>query len=209
MNEIDQMLSFDPLAAAEGLTGKSYKDDRDTLALGMLMLTEHAAEEREELALRDDTFYGSAYADTLRIFAELGFKVVHNHTFSGSSGGDEDFTILWRAGVLAVAESYRGVSTNNAKIYYNWKFADISQSYSIQFSGHVNDGVVVGDVDVRVAARHILAKLEAGGEVLSTWIERPFLWLLDYSQGPDDYDAINEQVIATFPEEVIKSIGPK
>ena len=50
------------------------------------------------------------------------------------------------------------------------------------------------------------------GDFLVPWVQRPFLWLLDYSQTKVpgyDYKAISEAVIATFPAHVHAAITPE
>ena len=117
--QLDKMLSFDPLASAEDLTGQSYKDDKGTLNLGVGMALLHNDRKRAELAARDDTHFGVSFADALRIYESLGFQQISERKFA-SHGQEETLTHLWRAGILAQVESY-GESINTTKIWYNWR----------------------------------------------------------------------------------------
>ena len=214
MTDFNEMLKLDPLAEAEKLTGKSYKDDEATSALGMLMHMEHNDRKREALNARDDTYYSISFDKTLQVFDDLGFVRVHDHTIV-ESNYDDIFVVLWHPdGVLATTESYRnGESTNTAKIHYNWQIDDPSRGDLWDFisSGSwVSDSVLSGDHDVREGLRHIMNKFWANGAFLNPWIDRPFLWLLDYGQPKVvgyDYKAITNDLIAELPEPVRAMIG--
>lgn len=222
MSTIDNLLTMDPLAEAEKVTGESYKDNEETQALGMLLHMEKAAAVREEMGLRDDTFYSSEFGHALRVLMDLGFQIIHQHDFfprSRSNKGSriEQFVVMWRDGVLITATSYMGTTVNSLNAYYNWEPHEGVNPFTFTASGHLHGDsydagrkVWIGHQDFRQGLRHYLARLEDNGRFLSTWVERPSLWLLDYDQEQDndaDYKTINEQVIATFPAEVIKAMG--
>lgn len=223
--EIENLLQSDPLLDAETLTGASYKDDEGTLALGMVLHLEKSARVREEMGLRDDTHYGSDFEQALRVLAELGFSIIHEHAFSPKTYSGEDtarnerYIILWRAGVLATLTSYQETRVNTFEIHYNWRQNEGVKPFQYTSSGHYDSDsydngeyVWIGHHDVRTGLRHTLSNLEHNGEFLNIWIERPFLWFVDYAQEKVegyDYKAITKQVIATFPIEVIAAIGAK
>lgn len=215
MTDFDDLLKFDPLVHAETLTGKSYKDDESTSALGFALHLEHTQRKRDELSLRDDTHYGSPFWNTLRIFNDLGFEAVHGHLFPSSTQAhaSDRFVLLWRPdGVLGTLESY-GDATNNAKIYYNWRVNEnVENRYALLSSGHwVDEQTWTGDHDAREGLRHTLSRLEATGTFLPFWVERPWLWLLDYSQTKTpnyDHKTINEELIARLPILVREAITP-
>lgn len=221
MNEIQELLSFDPLGEAEKITGESYKTSEDTVTLGVLMQMQKSREVAEEMGLRDDTFYGSKFDDALRILDETGFKVIHQHEVNSPDWAEEKFkdqhVILWRDGVLAVISSYNATSVNSFSLYYNWHAnPDIERIMSFVESGSMNreaydergEKIWIGHHDVRTGFRHVMNRLESNGKFLSSWIEPQFLWFLDYSQEKDDknYKEINAEVIATFPAEVSQAI---
>lgn len=223
MSEIDALLNLDPLLEAEKMTGASYKDDADTLSLGLLLQMQKGKAVREEMGLRDDTHYGSSFADALRLMDEMGFSIIHEHTFTPKAWGSteqrtERFVILWREGVLAVINSY-GTQVNSFSIYYNWRCDTTDKMYEYTSSGCLNseaydrgEYIWIGHHDARVGLKHILSRLEDKGTLLTTWVERPFLWFVDYAQERvDGYDhkKITEQILSTFPEEIIAAIGTR
>lgn len=220
-DDLQRLLAIDPLAEAEKITGHSYKDDESTMRLGFGLGQIHGDAKREALIARDDTHFMSDWFDTMRIFSDLGFSIVHQHTFDGGYEGhrEERFVVLWRPdGVLAKAESY-GAGRNTADIYYNWRPNEGVDHWGLTSSGgyhresyDAGDTVWIGHHDVREAVRHTLAALEENGSFVTPWIQRPFLWLLDYcrSKVPNcDYAAINESVIALLPEHVHTAITPE
>lgn len=220
---LDKLLGTDGLAEAEKITGKSYKEDEDTMRLGFGLHIANTEAKAQALRERGDTTFSFSWDDTVRIFRELGFSIVHGHRFDGGYAGHEDerFVVLWRPdGVLATAESY-GRDRNTANLYYNWRPTSeeaLGNTYEFTSSGGFHtesydrgEKVWVGQHDVREAMRYKLSKLEAHGEFLPAWVERPFLWLLDYSQpkvAGYDYTSINEDVIASLPEHVRSAITP-
>jgi hypothetical protein len=216
-DNLTDLLAIDPLAEAEHVTGKSYKDDADTLHLGMAMHLVHAQAKRQALTATRDTHYNSTLPEQIDVFADLGFEPVLTDTFSGRSysdepAPDETFTILWNpAGVLATVESYRGDGRNSAKMYYNWQPAAGHTAWDVISSGHTTgSGVLIGDHDVREGLRHTFNRMTSLGAFLPQWVERPWLWLLTYTdtdaQGYD-HKAITEARIARLPENVRDAIG--
>lgn len=216
---VQQMLDLDPLGEAERLTGKSYKEDPETMRLGFGLHILHAQGKAEELERRDDTSMRTPFAETLRIYTDLGFDVVHEHLFPGTySDRREAFLVLFRPdGVLAKVESY-GESTSTSQVYYNWEHpVDGVDRWALTSSGHYHTPsydagrrIWIGNHDVREGLRHKLARLEANGRFRTPWIERPFLWLLDFSQTKvKDYDheAITADVVSRLPRDVQRVIA--
>lgn len=222
MTEFQKLLDFDPLAAAEGLTGSSYKTDDATMRLGLGMHLRSVQSKRQELELRDDTHYMTKFADTLRIYADEGFEIVHSHEIEGTPNV---FKVLWNPeGVLASVESYSWSSsdteltTNTSRLHFNWKYNEETSPWSIPMSGGVTDDVWIGDIDAREALRHYLNRFRTEGTFLPVWIKRPHLWLIDYIQGksfPENweerisfYDTTTQSVIDSLPDHVREAITP-
>ena len=210
MSDLGDLLRFDPLAAAEDLTGESYKDDEGTMALGLLMALDHNERKREALSATGDTHYNIGFDEALGILCSLGFSPVLTDTFDGTYDG-ERFVILWSEdGILAKAESY-GANLNTAQILYNWRPVDGVRAWDFISSGHVTtDGVLVGYHDAREAVRRNVTRMRENGTFLTSWVERPWLWLLTYMDSKaDDYDhtAITAERFARLPERVRSAIG--
>lgn len=221
--EFDELLRFDPLDAAEKMTGQSYKDDEFTLGVGMAMSMAHTETVRDELFLRNDTHLSGKFDYSVKIIEDLGFTEVYRTEFVGRYSGAEQYRIYWRDGALLTIESFtwsddEEPSANSIKVYYNWRHTSSEDRWHFTASGcfhresyDAGDHVWIGDHDGRQGLRHILAQLEQNGELLSEWIERPFLWFLTYADSDVkdyDYKKITEDRIAALPEHVRAAITP-
>lgn len=224
---IDRILRTDPIVEAERATGKSYKDDEATLLLGLLNGMSHGERKHQALTAAGDTSMRTSFPDFLSILEAEGFEKVHEHTFigTGNIGGEqpETYTVWWRPdGLLATAESYHmgpqhPVAVNSAKVYYNHRYRRGEGYWPAGSGSHIETGdpeinIIIGDSDIREGLKHTLATFIEHGEFLVPWVERPFLWLLDYSQTMIPgygYKAISEAVIASFPAHVRAAITPE
>jgi len=213
MNEkqIQNMLNFDPLAYAETTTGKSYKDDKNTIGLGLGLHLGYSQLKREALEKIGDVHFGTPLQDYTKIISNIGFKQVLCLPFNCHNGEDE-LQIWWNSsGILLSFDTYFNKSKiNGGKFYYNIK-PKTDQFYKYTSSGHYTDEIWIGDHDCREALVFHIYQLEKSGEFLSKWIERPFLWLLHYMDTKSDYDykKINEERINMLPDYVRKAISPK
>ena len=110
--DISAALRFDPLAEAERLTGKSHKDDAATSSLGFGLALIHNQEKEALLRSTADSHFNMAFAETVALYADLGFDQVYREQFTGS-GGAETYLILWHPeGILATCESYARMSSS-------------------------------------------------------------------------------------------------
>jgi hypothetical protein len=213
MSGLDDLLRTDPLADAERLTGKSYKDDESTMALGFLMHLGHSERKAAALQQADDSWFSMDLAATLALYDRLGFKEVLCDEFTGRSYGDEPeptetFRVLWHPkGILAKVESYNGDGRNSTTIYYNVRVRDVQDrtwGHCIS-SGRLRGDVYVGYHDAREGARRAIERWEEVGDFLPVWVEQPFLWLLTYTDSDVegyDYKAITAERISRLPQNV-------
>lgn len=188
----DELLNMDPLLEAENVTGKSYKEDEDTLMLGMALHMMKNDQVRTELGLRGDTYYGMPYDEYVAVAHNLGFKTLLTLPFTNKEGIEETQEFLWRDGLLLITESFtweRGgkKSTNNARIFFNCEFADSSDAWGFRFSGHLHSDMYdqgryiwVGDVDAREALVNTVNRMETECTILKDWVEKPFMYLSNY-----------------------------
>jgi len=218
---IENTLNFDPLGGAEKITGKSYKDDEETAALGMLLHMSHNKKKQALLKDSNDTHYNISFDETLAIYKELGFEEAYSETFKStawypdSEVVDEQYKVLWNPdGVLATVESYNGARVNNTKIYYNWRPNDTKNFWQHTSSGHLTDGDVwAGYHDVRDGLKHTLSQLRAHGEFLPTWEERPWFWLVNYSDernktdDSDYFTKVKEDKFNKIPANIREHLG--
>ncbi|MFA5387337.1 MAG: hypothetical protein WC322_02985 [Candidatus Paceibacterota bacterium] len=212
-----ELLTFDPLAVAEKLTGQSYKEDDPTMNLGMGIAIMHNQRKGAILEAAGDTHYSMKFADALRVFQSMGFRVVLQEPFEGidfkglPNGYKETFIILWHPqGLLATLESYWGDGLNSSKVWYNILFKEGVNQWPLTSSGHMNNHVWVGDHDGREGIKFNVEQLAENGDFLQTWVERPFLWLLTYADTKVegyDYNALNAARIAKLPPEVQAAIA--
>jgi hypothetical protein len=209
LDNVAAALSFDPLAAAEKITGSSYKEDAETATLGMGLAMLHNQRKDALLKSAADSYLNMSFTEQMALFAALGFEEVYRESFAGDAVA-ETFTILWHLdGLLATCESY-GTRRNTAKVHYNYRHQTGGYPAGLTSSGHMRDDVWVGDHDASEGIRHNLSAMRAEGVFLPQWAERPWLWLLNYSEskGDCDYAAINSAKIARLPERVRSAITP-
>lgn len=219
--EFDDMLNTDPILEAEKLTGKSYKEDEETLHLGVLMHIAKGRAVSEELSLRNDTHMRVTWEDALAIYADLGFVEVFSEDFVDNSYDElrtETYKVFWRNGFLLTAESYWDhKSVNSSNIYYNWApNEDVERPHHFTSSGFYNteaydngEKIWIGYHDAREGLRNIISNLESHGKILENWVEAPFLWLLNFSvpkQEGYSYKDENKRVISKFPNSVQDAI---
>lgn len=232
--ELAEALAYDPIAEAEKLVGKSYKDEEagdGVAALGFLMMRRQREKTDALLLLNDDTnSFTQSFEEFTGVVRRLGFELVLEDEFQSQewNPGDpthtEKYTVWWRDGLLLTVESYSGfkqIGVNSAKFYGFWK-ADGEREDVWDVMHGCSGGLVKGwqegepyvmnlSFDCREGLRNKLAQLEAVGSFLSEWPEKPFLWLLTYMDSKAegyDYRAITAERISRLPEHVRKAITP-
>ena len=218
---LSDALSFDGLAAAETITGQSYKDDKSTEALGLFLHFTEGAKKNALLAALDDTSHACLLSDYLRIAVDEGFEIVLQIPFLGISYAipiaeiTETFYVMFhkRDGILLCFDTFGGDKVNGGNFYYNWVPNSEDSYHEATSNGSfmkVEDHFVwVGYHNCREALRHKLSRLGEKGSFLTPWVEQPFLWLLhymDYKAKDYDYKAIIAARIAMLPEYVQKAI---
>jgi hypothetical protein len=216
-DEIADLLRVDPLAEAERATGRSYKEDEATSELGFLLHLGHVERKKAALKAAGDSYFSMDLADTLGLYAGLGVLEVLVDEFEGAPwaigevGPPETYRILWHPdGLLATVESYETTGRNSTKVYYNLRVVDREGLWGRTSSGRLVGDVWAGDHDGREGIANNLAGLREVGDFLPVWAERPFLWLVNYSEskvGGYDYKAITAERISRLPAGVRDSIG--
>lgn len=218
--DIAQALSFDALGVAEELTGQSYKTDKLTESLGLIMHITHGQHKQAMLQAAGDTHMSMQFTDLLVMVEAEGFERLHTINFDGNvfypnePERPEEFIIFWHPdGILLTAESY-DTRVNNVKIYFNAILSD-DLNWRYGMSGHYakrgDKTIAVGYIDVREGFRHTLNGLREHG-FLPVWEESPFLWLLTYADTKVegyDYVALNKERLSHLPEAVQKAINYK
>ena len=141
--EIKQALEFDALAQAEKITGKSYKDDKETGSLGFMMHIEHVQKKNMLMEETGDTKFSETEQDYLQKVESFGFETVLLIPFTTKDGRDEHFYIMWHEeySILLKWDTYQG-DRNSGKFLYNW-----SQDVGADSSGCTSSGGYVGNGD--------------------------------------------------------------
>lgn len=78
----EELMRFDGLAEAEKLTGRSYKIDKETEALGMALVMKAGEEKRKKLADAGDTSSSTTAEEFKKILALEGFEKIYEKEFS-------------------------------------------------------------------------------------------------------------------------------
>lgn len=146
-NEIDEALDFDGLAEAEKFTGKSYKDDEGTSALGLFATLSNNERKRKLLSSLDDTVFSETEEEYLRKVTDFGFEVIHKESFMGKTYFDDEEAVEERQyimfhrkySILLVWDTYRG-HRNGGNFYYNW-----SPKQDKGYRPHLSSGHTIGN----------------------------------------------------------------
>jgi len=225
------MISFDFLQEAEKITKQNYKEDPDTVALGLQLSMASSLVIEKLLQARGDTVYSMTMDDYVNKITEIGFTKIHEHfckrIFNGKVEGEEVFQVWYHSdGLILVCDSYNG-HRNSAKVLYNWQPTDISSSEFCKCisSGHIyndpnnsdkddnsdkDEKIWIGDHDAREALVFKLNRLKKNGKFIKPWVQQPFLWFIDQEQSkekPIKRGEINKQVISTFSIQIQNMIG--
>lgn len=213
---LNEILSFDPLGNAETLTGKSYKNDESTMALGLVSHLAHTANKRKLLQSLDDTTFSNTLERYTRIITEEGFVCVLSLPFAAEDGTPESFQVWFHPdGLLLRFDTYRTKNVNSATFYFMVQLNDHESRRGLRCSNSYVDydaKILQGDFDAREAVRFSLRTIRAVGTLLNPWPQQQFIWLLHYMDTKKkdyNYEAITAERIAMLPEHVRKAITPE
>lgn len=187
--QLEKVLKRDALLEAEQLTGKSYKDDKGTEALGVLMHLGLVQEKRLALQAAHDTHFSMDVADYLRVVDEEGFQLAlrepfEAHPYGGGTKNETLFVFFHPEGVLLHFDTYGGDHVNGGQFHYNVEVAgDHGEAWGAFSSGGWGDkNIFYGYHDCREALRHHLRGLRRVGRFLNPWKFDPMtVWLTHYA----------------------------
>lgn len=139
MNEkeiIKQIQNADVLSIAEKITGKSYKTDNDTEAIGFGLHIKKNKILSEILEKNNDTKFSETIENYLKKVLDFGFEIILEEDFE-ADGRNEKFYILWHNefSLLLSFDSFWG-NRNSARLYYNWSPNERIGRGSYTSSGH-------------------------------------------------------------------------
>lgn len=218
-DNLSEMIDFDPLAAAEEITGLSYKEDESTAGLGFAMHIEHTRNKRALLQEFDETYWSMPAEELLRVAQEEGFELILEEKFEhDSTGGVTEYHrfLLHPDGILMITDTYRG-KVNQVTLYFNWKRHQ-ETGWPERCSGHFTPSpdnpeelVWVGDWRAFDRMRGWLADMRKGGDFLPAWIEQPHLSLLHWAEDRDldrdDRCSAEAEKYAALPERIREVTG--
>lgn len=215
--ELEELLDFDPVAAAEDIFGG--RRNMESGMLGLLFADSNNKRKTQALEALDDTKFSNTMADTIRIVEREGFQLLLTIPFMGKGFGDEpdtpeEYRIYWNPelSALLTMESYRTDSLNIGKVHFAWKANDGVSVWPPQCSGGCrgDDSVFVGDYDIREAFVYRLNRMKETGTFVKQWPETGFMWLLhwmDTHGGSYDFKAITAERMAQLPEYVREAMA--
>lgn len=216
--DIRRALDFDAISELERATGISYKDDEGIVWASMALTHEQRKETDALLHLtRDVNSWSQSLEEYTDCLLAMGFKEVLRIPFGGDNEAkkDDEFRVYWNNGVLLAFDTYWGCkSVNGGKMYLNYRGP--RKALHQCSNGHIqgdSDSSYVWEVsrDCREGIKFAMEEMREQGEILPTWIKRPFLWLLHYQDTKAegyDYNKINEERIAMLPQHVREAITP-
>lgn len=201
-NEIQKLLSFDPVAEAEKHGAGLNKYDFGLLVLSLQIQKSEAI--KMALAANLDTSYGSTLKEYIAVAESLGFKKIYEKEFtreylSGEKGDKQtDFRFIFyqeEDGIVLIFDSWQKKSVNGGYFYYNWQPNNRKQNnfsvtssgsyylhnldrYSPNFDKEFNEKppIWLGHHDCRQGLRYHIQQLKNKGTFLKKWVEWDMCW---------------------------------
>lgn len=220
-DELLELIHTDPLLIAEGLTGKSYKEDEDTKWAGFALHQQKAKIVEAALTARGDTTFRNDLARYQDIVENYGFELVRTIDFLTRDYAESQFTYWHREhGLVLVFDTYQTTQVNGGKVYYAWK-PSTEDRWQYTSSGCFEGNVWVGDHDCREALILNMENLRTHGDFVTPWPltyrdERPRVWFAhhgdtntsdDWQIRSAEYDRIDQERFDSLPEDMRIAMG--
>jgi hypothetical protein len=208
MTDLNQLLNFDMLDAAEKITGASYKESEVTALLGMALGMRNGEAKLAALSAAGDTHSKTTPNELKAMLLRAGFVMLVERHFTGEYGPDIH-RIFWNAseGLLLNHDTFWGAkSINGGNIYFNWEPHEGERDFpNCGISGGYRGDVLAGGFDIREGLFNHLGVMRNAGSFIPVWSSSPFLWLKSYADDGRYRDA-NAARIAEFPAAVQAAI---
>jgi len=152
--EIRKALRFDGLHEAEKVTGKSYKTDKITEAIGFMNHINNVQIKQELLESIGDSTFSNTEENYLKIVKSIGFESVLIEPFINKEGIEERFHIMWNRehSILLKFDTFTWgddgswsegappTNVNGGNFYYNWSQNSDSKLHCTSSGGLVGNG---------------------------------------------------------------------
>lgn len=124
---VQDILRYDALQEAEAVTGKSYKDDKGTAALGLFLHVEHAEKKAAILRSMGDSLLRNTLKDYQQILQAIGLEKALEMPFAGrvynlEEAPEEKFFVYAcrRRGLVLYFDTHLGDVVNSSTLHYCW-----------------------------------------------------------------------------------------
>lgn len=179
--EISDVMRSSGLEDAENITGKSYKHDKETESLGIMLHIRNSDAKKTVMKATNDASFSESLDSYLEIIKDIGFVLDYEEPFhSESSDKDESLSVYWQDefGLLLHFDTYGGNQVNGGKFHYCWRMNDDCDDWSVRSSSSpCGDGVILGDHDCREAIRFNIRRLSECGLFIKPWAKPASLHL--------------------------------
>lgn len=123
---VSDMLNFDPLQAAEDMTGESYKVDESVGFLGLGIALQHNQLKKDMLDSIGDSSFSCELSNYIEICESIGFQLLLREELPDHEyGGDntDHMYLMWQPEkhILLAFDSW-GDGVNGGKFFYNVRF---------------------------------------------------------------------------------------
>lgn len=189
---LSQLLKYDPLTAAEEMTGKSYKTDRLTENLGLAMHILHVEQKDAMLKSVGDSTFSNTLENYLKIIESAGFEFAKRWSFKSDGIYDtvcDEFEYVYahrELGIVLHFDTHRGVDLNSGSFYYCWRPDESKDNWGVTSSGGFeseghrdwrkwdnditpDDLYWEGNHDCREAIKFKVSRLKEHGTFLPKW----------------------------------------
>lgn len=213
---IAAVIGNDSLAQAEKLTGKSYKEDGETMRLGMakhILNTERAERVLKE---NNDTTFSCTLSTYLKVVKDIGFKELLVEPFEKDNCKRHMYVMWHDDGILLQFDTFNWEhrpeeSINSSSLYLNFKNTTDICFYNdagFSFSCSYKDGIEIINCDGREAIRHKVSMFKNNGEIIKPWVDSMMFSITHHGEnrGDEDYGEWSKRVtqnrVDKFPEYV-------
>ena len=186
--ELRDVLKFDPLLAAEEITGNSYKTDKVTEDLGLALMFQHIEHKNSILNKTGDSTYSMDVLEYQDILKSIGFELAKSWNFTVKEREETEYIYgHQKLGIILYFTTY-GSSVNSGSFYYCWKPNNRNVGNRVTSSGryesesHENwrgderfeieypeDLYWAGNHDCREGIRYNISQLKRNGTFYPIW----------------------------------------